>query len=66
MKAGLLQVSECRIVLLTGLGLMLAPIALMCFFDDDLTLGKASEAIRWTVVSGAHKLKACRFFERAG
>lgn len=40
------KVSECRIVLLTGLGLMLAPIALMCFFDDDLTLGKASEAIR--------------------
>ena len=42
----MLQLSECRVVLLTGLGLMLGPIATLCFFDDDQTLGKTSEAVR--------------------
>lgn len=40
-----MQVSECRLALLSGLLLMLAPLVGMLFFDDDLALGKASEAV---------------------
>ncbi|KAK9790334.1 hypothetical protein WJX73_002596 [Symbiochloris irregularis] len=39
------KLSECRIALLAGLLLMLAPLFGMLFFNDDLTLGKASEAV---------------------
>ena len=38
------QVSTCRLVVLAGQACMLVPLVLMAFFDDDRTLGHASEA----------------------
>jgi hypothetical protein len=40
-----LQIADCRTVVLFGLVLMVLPLAAMCFFDDDKTLGSRSEAI---------------------
>ena len=42
----LLQVPDCRIVLLVGLSLMIVPVAVMCCFNDDKSLGESSEAKR--------------------
>lgn len=42
-----MQLSECRVALLAGLLLMLAPLGGMLFFNDDATLGKASEAVTY-------------------
>lgn len=42
----LLQVPDCRIVLLVGLSLMIVPVAVMCCFNDDRSLGESSEAKR--------------------
>ena len=42
----LLQVLDCRIVLLVGLSLMIVPVAVMCCFNDDRSLGESSEAKR--------------------
>ncbi len=41
-----LQAGTCRVVLLAGLVAMLLPLALMCFFDDDKTLGLLSESLQ--------------------
>lgn len=40
------QADTCRLVLLAGLITMLLPLALMCFFDDDNTLGLLSESLQ--------------------
>lgn len=40
------QAGTCRVVLLAGLVAMLLPLALMCFFDDDKTLGLLSESLQ--------------------
>ena len=42
----LLQVPDCRVVLLVGLSLMIVPVAVMCCFNDDRSLGDSSEAKR--------------------
>ena len=42
-----LQAPDCRIVLLVGLSLMTVPVAVMCFFNDDRSLGESSEAKRY-------------------
>ena len=39
-----LQVRECRVVLLAGLSLIVVPLTLMCFFSDDHSLGARSTA----------------------
>ncbi|CAL8471361.1 g10903 [Coccomyxa elongata] len=38
------KVDECRFVLLFGLTFMVLPLSIMCFFNDDRTLGDISEA----------------------
>jgi hypothetical protein len=43
---GRAQADTCRLVLLAGLVAMLLPLALMCFFDDDKTLGLLSESLQ--------------------
>lgn len=40
------EADTCRLVLLAGLITMLLPLALMCFFDDDNTLGLLSESLQ--------------------
>jgi MFS family permease len=42
------EAGTCRVVLLAGLVAMLLPLALMCFFDDDKTLGLLSESLQET------------------
>ncbi len=39
------RTGDCRAVVEAGLLLMLAPLVLMLFFNDDLALGHASEAV---------------------
>ena len=41
-----LQADDCRIVLLFGLTFMVLPLSIMCFFNDDRTLGDISDAAR--------------------
>ena len=40
------QASDCRIVLLVGLVVMVAPLAILCLFNDDLSLEERNDAVR--------------------
>jgi hypothetical protein len=48
------QADTCRLVLLAGLVTMLLPLTLMCFFDDDKTLGLLSESLQCALAVPPH------------
>ena len=50
------QASDCRIVLLVGLVVMVAPLAILCLFNDDLSLEERNDAVR-CVCQGCPKLQ---------
>lgn len=58
--AACVQVHTCRYVLLAGLVMMVIPLIVMCFFNDDAKLNhqQATEQARW-VAAALHHAAVC-------